>query len=391
MSILKNGKVSRATRLGVVVTLAAATVVGVSTPASGPYAATVVSVAGTGFKNAAGTTLVTSVYVDSATCGATPTANSTAVAGTQLNVSTTTRFGFKTPAVADPSTTPKTYNVCAYASGALVAAGTYKVYTVPTIHATTPITPASGGVGGGNTVTVMSAGATFTSKTTATLAGAAMTGIKIAKDGTYFTAIVPAYTTAAVTTTQTADLIVTTEGGASATSVGVYTYRNSLTVSPTTVPTSSVNVLTIKGYGFSTLTFTNTNNLGDSSSGPGTWDVTSTTTGDAVADQVYTNSATAHVYLVNGNYDGTLYVAGTTNKTLGQTSECLSPIVVSDTEILCTLNTYHTFTAAAGAYTFNNTAVTADNYNVVIVGSGGAAPGYKTQMTSGSAITVSPF
>src|SRR5262249_12241985 len=137
-------------------------------------------------------------------------------------------------------------------------------YPVATV---TSITPSAGPALGGGTVTIV--GTNFTSKTTATLGGNAMTSVVVASDGLSFTATVPAHAASSTAV----DLKVTTEGGA-VTKTAYYTYQNGIVVSPSTMVGSALQTLDISGVGFSAITFT-----------------------DTAAD------GNGKVYLVNGKYD----------------------------------------------------------------------------------------
>jgi hypothetical protein len=398
MSILKNAKASRAARLGAVLTLAAASVVALSTsseaasatlsPSYGPgWGPVTVGLSAPGLKSPSGKTnnvdlvqtvgvIYDGVYFSTAACAkteGTSTAGSTAAA---VSVDSPTHMVLTTPNLGVSVKTD--YNLCVYTAAAvnatkpLLATAKFTAYPRPTVVAS-GVVPASGPTTGGQTITVE--GTNYTSKTTATLGTVALTGIKVAKDGLSFTAVTPAAAAGA------ASLIVSDEGGASTAFVG-YTYVNAITITPSTMPTGAMTNVTIKGYGFSTLTFVPSETAGGS---------------DAANVHLITNSVNAHVYIVQNKYagtngyDGTNYAAAV-NKANGQVGECLTPIVLNDTTLTCTLDTTDSYAAAAGAYTWSGADLPVGSYVVAVVNNGGvAAPTSVSAVTSGADITVAPF
>jgi hypothetical protein len=90
-------------------------------------------------------------------------------------------------------------------------------------------------------------------------------------------------------------------GGTVSASVGTYTYKNGIVISPNTVAGGLSVDVDVQGEGFSALTFV-------------TADTAGTDSGDGTATG--TNTATPHVYLVAGaTYDPTSYAAGSTRPT----------------------------------------------------------------------------
>src|SRR3954466_15590646 len=249
MSILTSAAASKTLRLGLAVGLAGAAFVGAlatSTSAQGPTtpsarAATTpkstlspatgqgranaagavtatgtIALTGTGFTDAAGTSVVkadtggatwtastTGVQFNSATtCPAAPAAaDGTAVVN--LTAATTpatytvvsaTRIVLTVPSLILTNSsgvyTSKAYRLCVYdnsGSPVLLADAAYTVYPQPTVSS---VTPSQGSLTGGNTVTVV--GVNFTSKSTASLNGVPLTGVKVAKDLKSLTGVVPA-------------------------------------------------------------------------------------------------------------------------------------------------------------------------------------------------------
>ncbi len=206
-----------------------------------------------------------------------------------------------------PSTTTGVstpYNVCLYASnatdGRLLTATTYTVANVPTI---TAVLPSMGSALGGNTITVTGSNFPATSAlvTTATLGGVNLTNITPASDGRSFTATAPAHALGKVT------LVVGSAQGSDILA-NAYEYVNSIQVSPNTAPNTALSAdVDVQGTGFSSDTFSTTPNT------------------------------SAHVYLVDGVYNGVTGAVGTT-KSNGPVAECASVLVISDNELACSMN-----------------------------------------------------
>ncbi len=192
---------------------------------------------------------------------------------------------------------PTPYNLCIYSStstttGKLLSVVSYTVANVPTI---TAVTPNSGPALGNSTITV--SGTYFPSSgITATLGGAPLTQIT-PLDANTFTAVTPPHATGPVT------LSVTTSIGSDSMS-SAYTYLNSVSVSPNTAPsTVTAQDVDVQGTGFFALSFGS-------------------------------SSTAAKVYLVNGVYNG----RGATNKANGPVANCGNVIVITDSELVCSLN-----------------------------------------------------
>jgi len=223
----------------------------------------------------------------------------------------------------------------------------------------------------GGTVTVT--GTNFITGMTATLGGLPLTGITIV-DSSHFTAVAPAHTAATGVA-----LAVTTTGG-TATLASAYSYSNGIVISPSTTPTATAATdIDVQGVGFSTLSFT-------------------TVDGTTPDDQ------NAHVYLVQGAYDPTLHSSA---KTVGEVGECINVLVISDTELICTVDTAHGY---GSANTTTTTAIATGLYTVTVVTDGavdvqtggtgytggsitaGADPNYAASIiSSGSTFTVAPY
>ncbi len=105
-------------------------------------------------------------------------------------------------------------------------------------------------------------------------------------------------------------VVVSLSTGGRATRANAFTYSNGVVVQPNTSPnTRSRTDIDVTGTGFTSLGFSTTNGTTP-------------------------NDTNAHVYLVKGAYDPTKTGPG---KTVGQTTECLNVLVVSDTELVCAL------------------------------------------------------
>jgi hypothetical protein len=234
------------------------------------------------------------------------------------------------------------YKVCVFdLSANLLGSSTYTVYSAPivTSAAASALSPSSGPAFGGNTVTVVGTG--FTSKLTATIAGVALTNVKVTGT-TSFTAKVPAHAAAA-----SLDLVATTEGGPSATNAKAkYTYLDALSISPQVGAIAGGTVLDILGVGFSALTFdtSNTNNAANR----------------------------AYIYFVPGLYNN---ATNSGAKTLGQTGTCGNVQVVSDTELTCV-----------------TPAITQAAYSVTLVNDGSVGgAGTPSAVSAASTFTYAPF
>jgi hypothetical protein len=290
MSILRTPAVSKAVRVLAAVGLISSATLALSTsseaaagggltPASGgALTSQVVSLAGTGFANVAGTSQVLppggSTYGVSfapGTCAADAATAHTAgqIDAVSAAVASSTRLVVRVPggpgSLADTVTagieSKKDYNLCVYSANVvgglnkLLTSAKYTVYPRPTLAATGFLSATSGPSFGGQTISVVGdttsgASATvsgyFTAKTTATLGGVPLLSIKVAKDGNSFSAVTPPIPAGPV------DLVVTTEGG-SVTQPAAYTSSSAVIVSPSLVSVDGGTVLTIKGKGFNAI------------------------------------------------------------------------------------------------------------------------------------------
>lgn len=264
----------------------------------------------------------------------------------QFTVVTGTKAIIK-PAVGSPA---NAYKICIYDNGVGTAVtslvtSAYQVYAAPTI--VTPLNTVSGPAVGGNTLVVDGTG--FSSKTTATLGGIAMTNFKLISS-TQFSATVPAHAPSSTPV----DLVVTSDGGP-VTAAASYTYLDGISVQPQFVTSGQAAVLDITGAGFAG------SNMNFANSGTA-------------------NDTTSHVFLKKGGQAAT-WTGGTDN------AECGNVTVISDAELICTLDT----TAAGG--TAGAVPIPVASYQVLIVdkGDGSGTSPRLTQVASGSALTVAAF
>ncbi len=198
------------------------------------------------------------------------------------------------------NTQPTTYQLCFYsggtASGALVGTA---AYTAAIVAAPTGVLPAAGPAAGGNTITVIGSDfPTEPGRITATLGGAPLTNIQPVNDKA-FTAQVPAHAVE-----ENVALVVTTSAGTKALP-GAYSFRNPISVSPNTAPSTAPTVdVAVEGMGFMSINFGSTGNAG-------------------------------RVYLVSGVYNGADAGAGV--RANGPVAECVDVLPISDQELVCTL------------------------------------------------------
>ncbi len=421
MSVFTSAAKSRHTRLGVALSVAAAAVVGLAAPSS----ATVTAVAGTlsqtsGPSGGTNTITVTttaakfyagSTYVNfqakplsTTACAATYVAagsgaapwlvGDAGVAGNTngqpnkgaLKILSTTKVAITIPhgVVLAGGATSTAFLLCVYNGNAvgssnLLVTGTYTVAALPTIAlatAGTPgLVPASGPALGGQSITVT--GTNFITGLTATIGGSALTNVVI-NSATSFTATTPPH----VAGTGLA-LTVTTTGGtattAGVTNGAVYDYVNGINVTPQTSTNLVATDLDITGVGFSGMDFSTT---------------TGTTSDNTKAHVYLVSNDTVHSEMIATNLNDATYYDNTagaylmadnvtdTGKTVGETAECINVLVISDTELICTMD-FTTNHPANGAYT------------VTVVGDGAPAAAANlvapSIVSSTSTFTVAPY
>ena len=268
------------------------------------------------------------------------------------------------------SATSANWLVCAYpgtntTTSLLSASAAYTIAAKPTL---TTIAPASGPALGGGTVTLT--GTNFITGMTAKIGSAALTGLTVVSATTATATVPPQAAGSAMGVT------VTTTGG-TATKAAAYTYTNGIIVEPSTTPTATAATdLDIQGVGFSSLDFagavSGTSGLKTDGTAPG--------------------DAGAHVYIVAGAYDPT---DDSSAKTVAEAGECVNVLVVSDTELICTLNTADKYNQSGDPAIDNGTyTITVVSNGGIDVQSGGAneVDGYSQSIiSSGSTFTVAPY
>lgn len=323
------------------------------------------TVVGFQFK-ATATTTCTAAY----TANVTPSTTAGIVNVASPKILSSTKLAFTVPSTVALQGTATSANwlVCVYpgtntTTSLLAANAAYTIAAKPTLASSGAIVPAGGPALGGGTVTIT--GTNFITGMTAKIGSQPLTGLTVVS-GTTATATVPPQAAGAAMA-----LSVTTTGG-TATKTGAYTYSNGIVVTPnqTTTATAATD-LDILGVGFSSLDFTTT-------------------------DGTTPDNTKAHVYIVAGAYDPT----GASTKANGETGECLNVLVVSDTELICTLNTNLAYGQTGDSAIDNGV------YSIYVVNDGqpdvqdGSTPGSNFDsadpfnpsiISSGSTFTVAPY
>ncbi len=268
------------------------------------------------------------------------------------------------------STTASTkYNLCIYSGTAgapLAGTSAYTVAVAPVFPSSGVVSPATGPSLGGTRITINATSGlpTTAGSITATLGGAPLTNIT-PNSATSFSATTPARAPG------DANLVVTTAAG-SKTITDAFTYSNGILIEPNTAPrTATAQIVDVLGAGFMGYTF-----------------------GTAAGE--------ARVWLVDGQYNpgtSTSNAGGAaTTFATGPTAECEDVIVISDNELLCTLDLL-----AGGLVPTTGVAATggAENvangtYTLTVVSNGDIAAGDEdgymvTDISSGSTFTVAPY
>jgi hypothetical protein len=269
-----------------------------------------------------------------------------------ITVISGTRLLAKLPAVLGPAA----YNVCVYDNTAstpsVIATGKVTLYDKPAVSG---VAPSSGPSAGGTAITITGTG--FTSKTTATIDGLPLT-VKVTTGlSTELTATVPAHKVGST------NIVVSTEGGTS-NSDKTFTFKDGITVQPQTIvgdaDSGKSQILDISGAGFSDFDF-----------GSG--------------------ATKSHVYLVQGN--GYVHKDTVGSVTANDKAECDGVLLISDLELICTLDPASAVNTAA-AKPKNG------SYQVIIVANAKDlhpdaqttnTAGRETIITSGSALTIAPY
>ncbi len=218
-----------------------------------------------------------------------------------------------------PSQTTADYWLCIYSdsvvgTSTLVAAAP-QVYTISAPATVTSVSPAAGAATGGTVITVV--GTNFPANVTASIGGAALVIQSVSPNGKSFTATVPAHSPGGPYA-----LSVTTAAGVF-NQAKAFTFTNGIVVVPNVASSKKLTNtdIDVTGTGFSSLDW--------SSAG--------------YTDGSTPNASAAHVYLVDGIYDGTSATPGKIN---GQVGECLNPLIVADNELVCQMNVATSLTNA---------------------------------------------
>jgi hypothetical protein len=253
------------------------------------------------------------------------------------------------------------WNVCVYDSASttsslLLASASYTVVVPPTI---TSIIPVSSPAGGGQSISVNGTGfGSGSAAISGSIGGVALTGIKVAPDGDSFTA-----TTGPRAADTGLALTVTTQGGTvgsldPGSSPIPFTYSNGITVTPNTAASGTAVTLDITGAGFSQLSF-------DSGGTP--------------------TSTQAHVFLVKDAY------VAASNRGV---AECDVLAVISDTELICSLDLSADQLSPTDSTVALNTPIVDGAYIVTVVADGATDAGSDanpTIVSSGAAFIVAPY
>lgn len=330
---------------------------GTISPTSGPSAGTnSVSVSASGSPFVQGNDTV--VFQNTGVCPAigTPVAN-TQVAAADVRVINAGLLAFNVPTgvvtgagrnVADNGV-GDIYSLCAYDTSntnALIAAvnAGYTVGATPTVSAISPVTaPAQGG--GSITIT-----GTLLTAATVTIGGTTVN--RTNSGASSWVGTIPAHVAGGPF-----PIVLSVSNGGIKTVPAAFTYTNGIVVSPTTSPNTRARTdLDVQGVGFSTLTFGTTGGLTP-------------------------NDNNAHVYLVKGNYDPT---KNGNVKNVGQSTECLNVLAITDTELVCSLflggvplSSGHavTGTVSGTAFTATSGTFTFGDVNASVTGSANLAAG----------------
>lgn len=258
------------------------------------------------------------------------------------------------------------WNVCVYDSesttaSSLLATSSYTVAIRPTI---TAIIPSSSPAGGGQLITVDGTGFNAAGTgTSASIGGVDLTGITVAPNGNSFTAVTGprAAESGLVLTVNTPGGTVTSQDPDNDSTTNdasiLFAYSNGIVISPNTAPSGAAVYIDVTGAGFEQMTFS-----------PG---------GDPT-------STDAHVFLVRDAYDPS------DNRGV---AECVVDAVVSDNELICTLDLAAEQLSPADSSTVPSTTIADGAYLMTVVADGavGATDANPTIISSGASFVVGPY
>jgi hypothetical protein len=270
-----------------------------------------------------------------------------------------------------PTATSTKYNLCIYSGSAttdvLLGSAQYTVAVAATLDSTA-VAPATGPATGGTLITVSGTGfPTTASAITATLGGTPLTSITPI-NSTKFTAITPYHASGSVA------LAVTTAAG-TATKQSAFTYANGINISPNTAPnTSAANPVFIDviGSGFQSY---------------GAFGTTTLATNRALTPG-------PRVLLVDGVFSSVL--TNVDNYTVGPSAECGSVAVISDSELICSINLNTGAMTPATAVALG-TAVPKGTYTLTVTSNAkvhatpASLPQINSDLSSGATFTVSDY
>jgi hypothetical protein len=267
--------------------------------------------------------------------------------------------------VVDPGASTTAWNTCLFMSSAgnlIAAPATYTV--APALGAANPAIAPSGGPAQGGTDIVITGltgiptadGATLS----ASLGGSALENV----------AVIDATSISGRTTAHAAGdvkLSVTTAAGTQTSTGNEFTYSYGITISPTAAVTNTTATIDVMGAGFSTIAG---------------WGIAATA-GAAPATGAY-------VFLVNNAWFTTANAGPGLNA--GLVTQCTTPTVISDNELICTLDLANTLSATGLVLT---TDVPDGAYSLVVVNDISDAtldPATQySRVSSGSTFTVSEY
>ena len=240
-----------------------------------------------------------------AACPVTYGLSGSAVAALSVRVLLPTKLAFTIPTTVVSGSPGPSYNICAYTgtSGSLISE-TVVPYVVAAQATITSVSPAGGPAQGGTSITVT--GTNLGSVVSATVGGVALAIDPASKGASSFTAITPAHAAGGPFTVA----VVTLSGPAS--KVGAFTYSNGIVVTPNKASNNGSIDIDVQGIGFGAMTF-------------------------PMSDGSTPNDDSGHVYLVHGRYNPTSLVAVGSYKANDALLECTDVLVISDTELVCTL------------------------------------------------------
>lgn len=253
------------------------------------------------------------------------------------------------------------WNLCIYndtstTTSALLANANYTIADQPTI---TAISPTSGPALGGGQLTIT--GTNFsTTGTTVTVGGTPATNVSVASNGASLTATIPAHAAdddLPVVVNSAGGMVSTVDpdldGDPLTTPIAGFSYSNGIVVSPNTAAEATEAVdLDILGVGFLSMDFSD----------------------DPTTDDE------AGVFLVEG-----AYVAGSNRGV----AACADYIVISDNEVICTMDLTELLNPATSAAAVGD--VAEGTYTITVVNDKGAAATSISEITSGSTFTVSDY